>query len=157
MNTKDIELNTAEVVNLVNFFNQETDNQKENELAFFNSLPNLVLWKFRRNIKVLIPTFQEFEITREQLQNDLQTKWFNEEHADPIEGEQEGALRIKDEYLEEYQQAVKEANEKLNEILADKATYTIQTMDIETEIEKGIDKIDSKDFDKIDMLMFMNE
>jgi hypothetical protein len=30
-------------------------------------------------------------------------------------------------------------------------------MDIETEIEKGIDKIDSKDFDKIDMLMFMNE
>jgi hypothetical protein len=43
MNTKDIELTTAEVVNLVNFFNQETDSQKGNELAFFNSLPNLVL------------------------------------------------------------------------------------------------------------------
>lgn len=157
MNTKEIELTTAEVVNLVSFFNQEIENQKQDENAFFNTLPNLMLWKFRRNIKVLAPTHQEFETTREALQLDLQSKWFTEEYTEPIEGDENGALRIKDEYLDEYQKAVNEANQKLNEILLDKATYVIQVMDMNAEIEKCIDKIDSKDFDKIEMLMFMDE
>ena len=157
MNTKEIELTTAEVVNLVSFFNQEIENQKQDENAFFNTLPNLMLWKFRRNIKVLAPTYQEFETTREALQLDLQSKWFTEEYTEPIEGDENGALRIKDEYLDEYQKAVNEANQKLNEILLDKATYVIQVMDMNAEIEKCIDKIDSKDFDKIEMLMFMDE
>lgn len=66
-------------------------------------------------------------------------------------------LQIKEEYIEAYQKAVAEANQKLNEILMDKATYKIQTIDMDTEIEKNIDKINPKDFEKIDMLMFMNE
>lgn len=74
MNTKDIELTTAEVVNLVSFFNQEVEDQKENENAFFNSLPNLVLWKLHQNVKNLMSTYQEFESMRGSIQNDLQTK-----------------------------------------------------------------------------------
>ena len=157
MNTKEIELTTAEVVNLVSFFNQEVEDQKTNENAFFNSLPNLMLWRFRGNIKVLMPTYQEFETVRENLQNELQRKWFDEEHAEPIEGDEEGLYRIKEEYIEPYQQATAEANQKLNEILSDKNTYTIQTMDVNTEIENCIDKINSKDFEKTEMLMFMDE
>ncbi len=104
-----------------------------------------------------MPTYQEFESMRENMQLELQSKWFNEEYAEHVEGDEEGVLRIKDEYIEEYQKAVGEANHKLDEILADKTTYTIQTMDMNTEIEKGIDKINPKDFDKIDMLMFMDK
>lgn len=157
MNTKEIELTTAEVVNIVSFFNQEIENQKENDAAFFNSLPNLLLWKFRRNIKALLPTFQEFETVRENLQLELQEKWFVEEYTEPIEDDENDVVRIKDEYLGEYQQAVNEANLKLNEILMDKAAYTIQTMNVNAEIEDHINDIDSKDFDKIEMLMFMDE
>ena len=157
MNTKDIELTTAEVVNIVSFFNQEVENQKSNENAFFNGLPNLLLWKFRRNIKTLLPTYQEFEEVRTNLQQELQIKWFDEEHSELVGEDSNGDRRIKEEYMEDYQKAITEANQKLNEILFDKATYSIQTMDINTEIENHIDDIDSKDFDKIEMLMFMDE
>ena len=157
MSTKDIELTTAEVVNLVSFFNQEIEDQKENENAFLNSLPNLVLWKLHQNVKNLMSTYQEFESMRGSIQNDLQIKWFDEEHSEQVKGEEEDVLQIKEEYIEAYQKAVAEANQKLNEILIDKTTYKIQTIDMDTEIEKNIDKINPKDFEKIDMLMFMNE
>ena len=62
----------------------------------------------------------------------------------------------KSEYLDEYQKVIAEANAKLNEVLDEKETYTIQTMDMNTEIENCIENIDSKDFDKIEMLMFMD-
>lgn len=157
MSTKEIELTTAEVVNLVGFFNQENEDQKTNEKAFFNSLPNLMLWKLRRNIKTLMPTAQEFEDLKESMQSDIQIKWFDEEHSDPVEEEgQENVRRIKSEYLNEYQKVVAEANQKLNEVLEEKETYTIQTMDMENEIEGCINDIDSKNFDKIEMLMFMD-
>lgn len=157
MNTKNIELTTAEVVNLVSFFNQENEDQKTNDKAFFNTLPNLMLWKLRRNIKTLEPTAQEFESMKDSMQSDIQIKWFDEEHSDPVEEEgQENVRRIKPEYLDEYQKVIAEANAKLNEVLDEKEIYTIQTMDMNTEIENCIENIDSKDFDKIEMLMFMD-
>lgn len=158
MNTKELELTTAEIVNLVSFFNQEVEDQKQNEKAFFNSLPNLMVWRLRCNMKILMPTYQEFENVRENLQSEIQEKWFDEKYSDPVEGrEEEGVRQIKEEYFEDYQNAVAEANQKLNEILADSNTYTIQTMDMDTEIEKCINQINSKDFEKVEMLMFMDE
>lgn len=146
------ELTVSQVYNIVSFYVDEIKAQKEGKDSILNHFSNLLNWKLRRNIDILQPTAQSFEEYRVKIRDQFLAEW-----STPEKSYVDGDIRkIKDEYLGAFTTAQDEANEKIAEVLNDKAKYEINVLDIESEIENIINELADADIGKIDLLMFMN-
>lgn len=155
-----------EVLNIVAYVNQMSKEK-------LDELPLKFRWNLKKNMDKLRPIAESYETFRNERVQELQREWFNEEkseefmqtktdeNGEPMKDEDgneitETMRKIKDEYLEEYQNVVGELNGKLNEIAYEDNGVDIATIDFDTFIDSLPDE--SKiDFDDITMLSFMDE
>lgn len=147
------ELYVGEVVNIVGFFN----NLKKETM---DEIPLKIKWYLKRAVDQMLPDCKRFEEFRATEVEKLNKVYFDEEHSitemvaktdddgNPIidgEGNEitEETRKVKPEYLEEYQNTVKEINKKLEEIMLEKNTYEYNSLNI----DDYIDVIDEKKID----------
>lgn len=158
---------TIEVVNVVAYL---TDTMTEEQAK---ELPTKFRWNLKKNMEKFAPVAKRFEEFRDELIKELQASYFNDEksyeyletkkdeNGNPVLNE-EGAeetvpmRKIKDEYFDEYEKAITELNNKLQEILAERNDYDINVVDMDTFVDNLPD--DAKiDFDCLNILSFMDE
>lgn len=154
-----------EALNIVSFVNR-----MNKEMA--DELPLKFRWNLKKNIEVLLPIADVFEKFRNEQIESLQEKWFDEEHSDEFyqtvldengnaELDSEGneisrpARKIKEEFMDEYRDAISELNKKLNEISDEENEVEIKTVDFDAFVDCLPD--DTKiDFDTLTILSFMD-
>ena len=155
-----------EVLNIVAYVNQ-MPKEKADEL------PLKFRWNLKKNMDKLRPIAESYENFRNDQVKQLQSEWFNEEkseefmqvktdeNGEPMKDEDgneitEPMRKIKDEYLEEYQNVVGELNGKLNEIAYEDNEVEISVVDFDAFVDALPD--DSKlDFDDTLILSFMDK
>ena len=167
MNTIKKSFSTLETLNIVAFANQFTaDNEKMDCLSL------KFKWNLSKNMKKLAPISREYEEFRDKELQKLQGEWFDEEHSDEImqpkigaDGKPEvdengaevteAARKIKDEYMDEYREAVDELNNKLNEIVMEQNKVELNCVDFDEFVESLPD--DTKlSIEDLTMLSFMD-
>lgn len=168
MNTLKKQFSCLEILNIVAFANQFTADSEK-----MDCLPLKFKWNLTKNMKKLAPIAQEYESFRDAQLASLQTKYFDSEHSDEIvqpklndngepeldeEGNQltEPARKVKEEFMNEYRDAVNQLNEKLNEIVMERNTFELSCIDFDEFVESLPDdtKLDIQD---LNMLSFMDE
>lgn len=155
-----------EVLNIVAYVNQMPKDK-------LDELPLKFRWNLKKNMDKLRPIAESYETFRNERVQELQREWFNEEkseefmqtktdeNGEPMKDEDgneitEPMRKIKDEYMEEYQNVVGELNGKLNEIAYEDNEVDITTIDFDTFIDNLSDE-SKLDFDDITMLSFQDE
>jgi len=167
MNTIKKSFSTLETLNIVAFANQFTADTEK-----MDCLPLKFKWNLTKNMKKLAPISQEYEEFRNGELQKLQNSWFDEEHSDEImqpkigaDGKPEvdetgaeiteAARKIKDEYMDEYREAVDELNNKLNEIVMEQNKVELNCVDFDEFVESLPD--DTKlSIEDLTMLSFMD-
>lgn len=158
---------TLECLNIYVFLNQFTADTEK-----MDCLPLKFKWNLSKNLKKLTPIAQEYEEFRNKELQKLQSEWFDEEHSDEImqpkigaDGKPEvdetgaevteAARKIKDEYMDEYREAVDELNNKLNEIVMEQNKVELSCVDFDEFVDSLPDdtKLDIQD---LTMLSFMD-
>lgn len=158
MNTKTKEFTNIEVINIVSYINKiMTDEQK-------SALPTKFKWYLKKNMDKLTPIAAKFEEFRDAEVKELQSNYFTEEKSeeytekqtDPDGTEHDVPMRkVKAEFMDAYTDDVNVLNSKLQEILAEKNTVEISTVDLDAFVETLPD--DSPiDFDSLNILSFMD-
>lgn len=155
-----------EVLNIVAYVNQ-MPKEKADEL------PLKFRWNLKKNMDKLRPIAEAYENFRNEQVQQIQGKWFDEEHSEefmqtklddegkPIvdaDGNEvtEPMRKIKKEFMDDYTKDVNELNAKLNEIAYEDNEVEISTVDFDAFIDALPDE--SKiDFDDITMLSFQDE
>ena len=154
-----------EVMNIVAYINN-MPKEKADEL------PLKFRWNLKKNMDKLRPIAASYEGFRDEMVQELQTKWFDYEHSEefaqtkldengePMKDEEgneitEPMKKIKDEFLDDYRKDVNEINGKLNEISFEDNEVDIATVDFDAFID-NLDEDSPIDFDDITMLSFMD-
>jgi hypothetical protein len=136
-------------------------------------LPTKFRWNLKKNLDRVTPFAKRFEEFRNDLIKELQDKYFTEEksytyaetkrdeNGNPVlkdDGTEETVemKKIKDEYLDEYNEAVVDLNTRLQEILAEKNDIEINGMDLDALVDSLSDDT-TIDFDCLSILCFMDE
>lgn len=155
-----------EVLNIVAYVNQ-MPKEKADEL------PLKFRWNLKKNIDKLRPIAEAYENFRNEQVQQLQAKWFDEEHSEEFmqtkldaEGKPmvdadgnevtEPMRKIKEEFMDDYTKDVNELNAKLNEIAYEDNEVEISTVDFDAFID-ALPKESKIDFDDITMLSFQDE
>lgn len=164
------ELMVLEMMNIIAWYNMATNGQDEELKAKIatqiSELPMNVRFKLKRNIRRLIENgaAQDYE----EMQNELRSKFFDEEHSDEYEDTQKDAdgnevldengepikqslRRLKDEYVEEYTKALQD----LQKIAVKREEVALDLVDL-GEIVENLPDDTSIDMDCLDMLSFMD-
>lgn len=158
---------TLEIINIIAFLN---NNVKEEQMK---ELPTKFRWNLKKNTDKLMPIARRFEEFRDDLVKELQDIYFTDEksyeytetkrddNGNPVlksDGTEEttSMRKVKDEYMDEYNGAIKELNTKLQEILVEKNDVEINAMDLDNLVEMLPDDT-SIDFDCLSILCFMDE
>ena len=155
-----------EVLNLCawynNFFAKESD-QKKSKLK---SLPLRTQWNLQQNIKQLIPDAEAYEKFRNDAIADVQKEYVQNNKFETIQVtdldkqgnpvlDNEGnpsthqEKRIKDEYIDEYNEKITPINDQLVKMLSDKKTYTIIVIDLDAIIDADNGVIEVSDLDML--------
>ena len=157
---------TYEIVNICAYINNVDEEQ-------LKMLPTKLRWYLKKNMDKIIPTVKTYEEFRDGLVKELQEKYFTEEKSseyyetkkdddgNPVlkeDGSEETVQmrKIKDEYLDEYTEAVNELNEKLQEILSEQNDVQITAVNIDDFVE-SLPNNTSLDYDFLSILCFMDE
>lgn len=173
-NTITKEMTVGECYAIVEWYLTQLDKQKKGEDNILDSLPKLLLWKLRRNIKTIETTALEFETFKEETRDKLKEKWFTSdksyEVAVPLKDENgkdltdsDGSVitrpmkQVKKEYIDEFNKELEDVNSEIKSILRDKSEYRINVMDVESVIESIINQVEKTDFDDLEILLFMHE
>lgn len=138
------EMYTIEIVNVVAYFNQ-MDAEK------LKCLPTKMRWNIKKNLGRIVPIAKQFEEFRNELVAELQQNWFDDEHSAEVEEESGKMRKVKDEYLPDYEKAVEDVNAKLQDILAEKNTVEIDTIDVDGFVDKMPDDCPIE-FEDLDVL-----
>lgn len=155
-----------EVLNIVAYVNQ-MPKEKADEL------PLKFRWNLKKNIDKLRPIAEAYENFRNEQVQQLQAKWFDEEHSEEFmqaklddEGKPmvdadgneitEPMRKIKEEFMDDYTNDVNELNAKLNEIAYEDNEVEISTVDFDAFID-ALPEESKIDFDDITMLSFQDE
>lgn len=158
--------NNIEILSICNFINQLTP-EKNDKLGL------KIRWAIKKGFDKLSPIAKRYEDFRNQIVNELQAAWFDEEHSKefmqakvddngkPIVDEEgnevtEPMRKIKDEFMDDYQAAVAEANRKLQEIAEEKNDVELDTFDIDAFVE-NLDDDGVLTFDDLTMLTAFDE
>lgn len=158
--------NNIEALSICNFINQLTP-EKNDKLGL------KVRWAIKKGNDKLAPIAKRYEEFRNEIVNELQSAWFTDEKSEefiqpkldadgnPIvdaDGNEitESMRKIKEEYIDDYQAAVAEANKKLEEIAMEKNEVELDTFDIDAFVE-NLDDDGVLTFDDLTMLTAFDE
>ena len=158
--------NSLEVLTICNFINQLTP-EKNDKLGL------KLRWAIKKGFDKLSPIAKQYEDFRNEIVNELQKAYFDEEHSEEFmqpkldaEGKPmvdadgnevtEPMRRIKEEFMDDYQAAVAEANRKLQEIAEEKNDIEIDTFDIDAFVE-NLDDDGVLTFEDLTMLTAFDE
>lgn len=138
------EMYTIEIVNVVAYFNQ-MDAEK------LKCLPTKMRWNIKKNLGRIVPIAKQFEEFRNELVAELQQNWFDDEHSVEVEEENGKMRKVKEEFLPDYEKAVEDVNAKLQDILAEKNTVEVDTIDVDGFVDKMPDDCPIE-FEDLDVL-----
>lgn len=133
--------------------------QNKSDISSLSATARLAL---KRNMNQLSEMSKEFYQLRDELQEELRSKYSTDEKSietevEDADGNKVPGRHVKDEYLEEYQDEVTELQGKINDMLADTEEVELFIIDIDAELER----IDQKDLDisdaAIDMLTLFED
>ena len=158
---KTLDINKLEAINIVAFYNQMPE-----EVAA--ELGIKIRWVLKKVVAKILPDAKEFEEFRDKEIKNLQERFFTDEKSEegfqtkvdengnPILDESgtevtEPIRKIKEEYMNEYQEAVADLNHKLEEILTERCTYQFDGVNMDEFVASLPD--DTKiDFHTLEML-----
>lgn len=158
--------NNIEVLSICNFINQLTP-EKNDKLGL------KMRWAIKKGNDKLAPIAKRYEEFRNEIVNELQKAWFTDEKSEefmqpkldadgnPVvdaDGNEitEPMRKIKEEFMDDYQAAVAEANRKLQEIAEEKNDVEIDTFDIDAFVE-NLDDDGVLTFEDLTMLTAFDE
>lgn len=163
-NTINRNLMLAEVINIASWFETFKDEK-------IKSLKIRDQWNVLSNIKELTPNVTKFNEFRDKLTKDLSNEYFgSDEKSEEVEIPQtdedgnnvvnengevqmQQARRVKEEYIESYNQKVAELNTELQNLLLEKTIYTFKSIDLD-EIVDNLDGDTNIELQDIEMLSF---
>lgn len=136
-------------------------------------LPIKIQWAILFNVKELQPIVQKFEEFKDSVSQNLQNEYFgNDEKSVPFQREKvnengdiifddngnpvmEDLRKIKDEYIDEYQNKINDINDEIRALLLEKTTYKLKGIDVDKLVDSLNDNssITLKD---IDIMSFVN-
>ena len=155
-----------EVLSICNFINQLTS-EKNDKLGL------KVRWAIKKGNDKLAPIAKRYEDFRNEVVNELQSAWFTDEKSEEFmqpkldadgnpmvdaDGNEitEPMRKIKEEFMDDYQAAVVEANKKLEEIAMEKNEVELDTFNIDAFVE-NLDDDGVLTFDDLTMLTAFDE
>lgn len=145
------ELLVMECININGWYNQiRADKNK------LNGLSVKTLWALRKNMKKISEITDYFNEFKENLENELKDEFFNDEKSEEAivkdeNGQDVHAQKVKDEYLQEYQNKINELNNKLNELAMTKESLDLDPIDIDKEMDR-LDTDCNLNMDDLDIL-----
>ena len=139
-----------ECININAWYNTIRSNKKLNGL----SVPTL--WALKKNMSKINDVVTNFNEFKENLESELKENYFNDEKSETTtitndDGTTSQVQKVKDEYINEYQEEVNRLNGKLNDLAMTKETFDFSPIDMDKEIER-IGESCSLDMDDLDML-----
>ena len=139
-----------ECININAWYNTIRSNKKLNGL----SVPTL--WALKKNMSKINDVVTNFNEFKESLESELKENYFNDEKSETTtitndDGTTSQVQKVKDEYINEYQEEVNRLNGKLNDLAMTKETFDFSPIDMNKEIER-IGESCSLDMDDLDML-----
>ena len=139
-----------ECININAWYNTIRSNKKLNGL----SVPTL--WALKKNMSKINDVVTNFNEFKESLESELKENYFNDEKSETTtitndDGTTSQVQKVKDEYINEYQEEVNRLNGKLNDLAMTKETFDFSPSDMDKEIER-IGESCSLDMDDLDML-----
>lgn len=139
-----------ECININAWYNTIRNNKKLNGL----SVPTL--WALKKNMSKINDVVTNFNEFKESLESELKENYFNEEKSETTtitndDGTTSQVQKVKDEYINEYQEEVNRLNGKLNDLAMTKETFDFSPIDMDKEIER-IGESCNLDMDDLDML-----
>ena len=139
-----------ECININAWYNTIRNNKKLNGL----SVPTL--WALKKNMSKINDVVTNFNEFKESLESELKENYFNDEKSETTtitndDGTTSQVQKVKDEYINEYQEEVNRLNGKLNDLAMTKETFDFSPIDMDKEIER-IGESCSLDMDDLDML-----
>lgn len=153
-------LQTVEVLNIVAFLEDIARTGKIDELSI------KARWAIKKSSKELIEIDTKFKEFKEELESGLKNDYFmndaKSESTKIIQKDENGqdvevdGRKVKSEYMDEYNQALEDINNKLREVLFDDNDVTINVFDIDSEIDRLGD--DTKfTFEDLEMLSIFDK
>lgn len=146
-------MQTLEVINFINWY------QKEDTQNRLSKLPLKTQWTLLKNVKILEPIFNNFQEFRQELINKRNEEWFVEGNGkcEKINENGEEALRIKDEYLEEFHNNDEQLNNQIKEIVEEENELELFSINIDKLIESLENDEDCKiNINDLQMLELIN-
>lgn len=139
-----------ECININAWYNTIRNNKKLNGL----SVPTL--WALKKNMSKINDVVTNFNEFKESLESELKENYFNDEKSETTiitndDGTTSQVQKVKNEYINEYQEEVRRLNGKLNDLAMTKETFDFSPIDMDKEIER-IGESCSLDMDDLDML-----
>ena len=145
------ELLVMECININGWYNQiRADKNKLNDLSV------KTLWALRKNMKKISEITDYFNEFKDNLENELKDEFFNDEKSEEAivkdeNGQDVHAQKVKDEYLQEYQNKINELNNKLNELAMTKESLDLDPIDMDKEMDR-LDTDCNLNMDDLDIL-----
>lgn len=148
---------TKKEVYLIVALNEVTWYAKEDVQERIKKLPLTYQYSLRKNMKELAKMVEEFNSFKAEQEQVLRDTWFDTTHSDEItttddQGNEIPARKIKEEYFEDYQKAVKDLNGQLEKLLSQTEEISYTPFDIDALVEvAGNDSINIDDVDMISL------
>ena len=139
-----------ECINISAWYNNVRNDKK------LNGLTVPTLWALKKNMSKINDVVTNFNEFKESLESELKENYFNDEKSETTtitndDGTTSQIQKVKDEYINEYQEEVNRLNGKLNDLAMTKETFDFSPIDMDKEIER-IGESCSLDMDDLDML-----
>jgi hypothetical protein len=88
-------------------------------------------WNLSQNMKEISQSASNFHEFQEKLKKEIQEEFFTEEKTEKITKDGEELMKIKDEFLPQYQEKVGEVNKELEEISKEEKKFTLRAIDVD--------------------------
>ena len=162
---KELNITNLEALNIVAWYKQLSEDAK-------NEIPFKIRWALKRAIAKFEPTASDFEKFRDEELSKIQTNFFDDEKSyeamlpkvDADGNEEKDAdgnvltvegRKIKEEYMQEYNNEIAALNKKLNEILMEKSTYEFNGVNFDEYLDEleGVSHLKFNDIEMMDLIL----
>ena len=89
-------------------------------------------WSLSQNMKEISQSISNFHEFQKKLKKEIQEEFFTEEKTEKITKDGEELMKIKDEFLSQYQEKVGKVNKELEEISKEEKKFTLRTIDVDS-------------------------
>ena len=88
-------------------------------------------WNLSQNMKEISQSVSNFHEFQGKLKKEIQEEFFTEEKTEKITKDGEELMKIKDEFLPQYQEKVEKVNKELEEISKEEKKFTLRAIDVD--------------------------